>query len=572
MGLLANAFSILFGDKKLSIQNPLPVDGDSVYLKDIDWDQSDFSGWTGDPEQLFQSPFSTSITNSSTDNPKQIIIAFKRTINSVQVGLGENNGGNFSNVKISLLGSAGAERSVYDNKDNNAKRTSLNAQIGDELFNSIKIEFYTADRVDLSNITIQKSQYSVVENSVQNPVPSTIDSVYGKDLDLSRAITTDWVGDICDLFGNLTRGIVNSSVTTPKSLTLYFQRTIITNAMGFGANTGSFSNLKITALLSGGAEYVLSDNSLDNTARTSQTIQFMPIGFVGIRLDFYTTSTITLTNVVVIKSSSTVSRIQATSELTGNVENINSFRGALKVDTALVHKEGVNLFFFRETGVGSTIAVDASEGDTSITVVDATGFNDGDRLRLTSTIATGQPFLIITDITANVITLDRPIIVDLAIGDAADIISTSLNVLGTLASPVVFRIQPPNGTLSLIWQLTRLMFNITDTISMDDGKFGGITALTNGVLLRVVKGDGSIQELANWKTNGDMALDMYDVTYTDKAPAGQYGVRGRWTFTKAEFIVELNGANGDKFELLVQDNLTALSTYEKKCQGRLFGA
>ena len=69
-----------------------------------------------------------------------------------------------------------------------------------------------------------------------------------------------------------------------------------------------------------------------------------------------------------------------------------------------------------------------------------------------------------------------------------------------------------------------------------------------------------------------MALDMFDVTYTDKAPAGQYGVRGRWTFTRAEFIVELDGAAGDKFELLVQDNLTGLSTYEKKCQGRLFGA
>ena len=571
MGLLANAFSLIFGGKDLNIQNPLP-NNDSIFESDIDFENSDFTNWTGDPKLLFKSPFSTSITNSTSDNPKVIILAFKRTISASQVGFGENNGGDFSNLKISLLGSAGASRSVYDDQTNDTKKNSLNAKIGDELFNSIKIEFYTSDEVNLSNITIQKAQYSVIENNVHNPVAVSLDSIYPQDIDLSRSITTGWIGNLDSLFNGLTIGMYNETANNPKTLTIYFQRTIPTNIMGFGANTGSFSNLKLTALLSGGASVILYDGSVDNTIRTSQTIPFIPLGLIGVKLEFFTTNTITLTNIVIIKLLSTVSRIQALSELTNYVENINSFRGALKVDTALVHKEGVNLFFFRETGVNSTIAVDASEGDTDISISDSTGFNIGDRLKLTSTIATGQPFLIITDIVANVITLDRPLIVDLAIGDAVEVVTTSLNVSGSLSTPIIFRIQPPNGSLSLIWQLTRLMFNITDTLSMDDGKFGGIPALTNGVLLRVVKGDGSIQELTNWKTNGDMALDMYDVSYTDKAPAGQYGVRGRWTFTKAEFIVELDGAAGDKFELLVQDNLTALTTYEKKCQGRLFGA
>ncbi len=128
---------------------------------DIDYSESDFTDWIGDTQALFLNPFSTSIVNSTSDNPKQIIIAFQRTAKSLQIGFGENNGGDFSNVKVSLLGSGGATRSIFDDSSNNTKRTSLNAEFPNELYNSLMIEFYTSDPVSLSNITIQKSNYNV---------------------------------------------------------------------------------------------------------------------------------------------------------------------------------------------------------------------------------------------------------------------------------------------------------------------------------------------------------------------------------------------------------------------------
>lgn len=129
--------------------------------EDIDFDNCDFTNWNGGSvKDLFLSPFSQSITNSTSDNPKQIILAFNRTAKSLQIGLGENNGGDFSNVKISLLGSGGATRSIYDASTDNTKRTSLNAEFPNELYNSLLLEFYTADPVSLSNITIQKSTYN----------------------------------------------------------------------------------------------------------------------------------------------------------------------------------------------------------------------------------------------------------------------------------------------------------------------------------------------------------------------------------------------------------------------------
>ena len=143
----------------IEIQNPLQVSGDSVHLADVDFTNSDFTGWTGNPIELFKSPFSESITKT-TGNPKTIIIGFNRTIKALQIGLGENNGGDFSNIKISLLGSGGAERALFDKSSDNTKLTSLNAQFNNELFNSVKIEFFTNDAVSISNITIQKATYN----------------------------------------------------------------------------------------------------------------------------------------------------------------------------------------------------------------------------------------------------------------------------------------------------------------------------------------------------------------------------------------------------------------------------
>ena len=69
-----------------------------------------------------------------------------------------------------------------------------------------------------------------------------------------------------------------------------------------------------------------------------------------------------------------------------------------------------------------------------------------------------------------------------------------------------------------------------------------------------------------------MKLDMYDVLYSDKAPAGNNGTNGRWTFTKAEVVAELDGDASpiQKLEVLVQDDLTGLISFTMRGQGRVF--
>lgn len=163
------------GAGDLSVQNPLTCDGDSVYKKDIWPEESITTNWLdidGTGEDIACIPFNslhTRIRNSTTDNPKILLIHFNRTIASHNIGFGASGGGDFSNIKIILVGSGGVERSLIDDSANNTKYTSRDVQFGPEIYNAVRIEFHTSDPVTISNITIQKSSNVQAQISAIDP-------------------------------------------------------------------------------------------------------------------------------------------------------------------------------------------------------------------------------------------------------------------------------------------------------------------------------------------------------------------------------------------------------------------
>jgi hypothetical protein len=406
--------------------------------------------------------------------------------------------------------------------------------------------------------------------SIQNPLPVDGDSVYAKDIWLSESDIGDFSGSVLDLFDNLQSTIVDSTGNDPKTIIIQFNRTIISNALGLGTYTGDFSNTEIQIGTSGGSFITVVDDSVDATKYTSRILQ-LPItaGFNAIKLIFHTTDTISLSNCVIIKARSTISRIQAKSSLNGLVEDVTSYRGALDVNSAWVHRKIVNETYHQHTGDSTTPSVAISGGDISITFTSVAGFAIGSQCKLTEGSTQEGGLLTVTDITALVVTMDRPIGNDYT--TAADIaeVTTNMAVSGTLAAPEIFEIDPPEG---VVWQFTRIMASITDNASMDDSRFGGIAALTNGVTLRATTTAGRTIVFANWKSNYDMKLDMFDVAYSDKSPAGFYGLNTRWTFTKSEVVAELDGDASpvQKLEVLIQDDLTDLETFYQRGQGRVF--
>lgn len=255
-------------------------------------------------------------------------------------------------------------------------------------------------------------------------------------------------------------------------------------------------------------------------------------------------------------------------DITSVFENIISYRGALQVDQALVHRAGISEHAKRDLGAATTLDVAASAGDTTINVADTTGFTVGDLVRLSDTTVTERSHFHIVAVSAGVsLTLNRPIDNDFEVGDDVTEVQIGMNQNGSLASPISFRVTPSSSER---FQITRIMTTMLDDSSMDDGKFGGLNALTNGVAIRTVT-NGVTRTLTHWNSNADLKEDMYDVTYSAKAPAGQFGLSSRWTFTKGEFVVDLDGATSDYFEVLIQDDLTGLLDFEVKAQGRLFG-
>lgn len=140
----------------VDIQNPVPADGDSVYVKDIDISECNNYNFSGSVTDYFDSLL-TANSDSTSNNPKQIKIWFHRTIYASAIGLGCNDlAGDFSNIKLELLGSGGTVRSTIDLSSDSTKLSSKLIQFTPSAFNGVIISFYTADTTCLSNITIRK--------------------------------------------------------------------------------------------------------------------------------------------------------------------------------------------------------------------------------------------------------------------------------------------------------------------------------------------------------------------------------------------------------------------------------
>lgn len=422
----------------------------------------------------------------------------------------------------------------------------------------------TGNEIDFKNV------------GIHNPIPTATERVYVSDIEQTTSSSPNWTGgendDVTDLFNDRYEVLTNASADNPKSIVIELKRAIQTSIFGLSTFTGSFSNTKMIATVGMGVdaiEFVLLDESTDNTLKTLLLPQLAPATFNKLEIQFHTANTCSLSVIEIAKSPQRIVRQQGISSLTGLVEDGTTYRGALNVNSAWVHRKIVNETFHQDQVNVENLAIAASEGDTSITVDDGSGFAVGEEVQIQEGATQEIGIITLTGVAGNVLTLDRPIGNDYTTAATVTEVITDMAVAGTLANPEAFEVKAPVGT---VWQLTRILISLVHAGAGDDGKFGGIAALTNGVALRATTSAGRTVTFANWKTNGDMRLDMYDVTYTDKAPGGANGTGGRWTFTRSEVVAELDGDASpvQKMEVLVQDPLQTLTSFHIRAQGRVF--
>jgi hypothetical protein len=189
------------------------------------------------------------------------------------------------------------------------------------------------------------------------------------------------------------------------------------------------------------------------------------------------------------------------------------------------------------------------------------GISPGDEILLLDEIGDRSFYAEVINTVANIITVDRPIDWNFPTTTLGRIVSTNMNVNGSI-TPVVFSLRA--GTIPV--DSVRFIKTMTDDSSMDDGKFGGLPALTRGLVFRIVN---TFQKtIFCFKTNGEIAQFCYDTKYPDKAPAGVFGFNSRTTFGgQDKHGVVLRIQNNDVLQWVVQDNLTSLLSLRISVQG-----
>jgi hypothetical protein len=168
---------------------------------------------------------------------------------------------------------------------------------------------------------------------------------------------------------------------------------------------------------------------------------------------------------------------------------------------------------------------------------------------------------------ANVPTMDTPLDYDFTTAAEVCVGNPNLNVLGSLASPIVAHASPPPGVQ---WDITRIHVRMIDNTVMDAGTFGGIAALTNGVVLR--RTDGTSKNIGNAKTNGDMIGLASAYSFDEKPPSGEHGFTVNFVFGGQDHVgvtLRIDGATDDEVQLIIQDDLQGISQFRATAIGHV---
>lgn len=215
----------------------------------------------------------------------------------------------------------------------------------------------------------------------------------------------------------------------------------------------------------------------------------------------------------------------------------------------------------------TTLSATAAKGDYVVTVTSVTGYAVGAIVGISNPSGIFY-FGEVIGISVNDLTLDTQLDNEFPSGSNIFAGSTSMNVAGTMASPVSFQIGGFGAGTEIEIDITRIMGNMTNSAVMTDETFGGLSILTNGIVLRVV--DGETQNIWNLKSNGAIALLCYDATYPEKFPSADYAFRFRNTFAgQSKHGVTVRLRAGDTLEVLVQDDLTGLTDFQMMAQGHI---
>jgi hypothetical protein len=176
---------------------------------------------------------------------------------------------------------------------------------------------------------------------------------------------------------------------------------------------------------------------------------------------------------------------------------------------------------------------------------------------------------VVTNVTGDTITITPPIAYDL---DPAKVefskrVNVNMAVNGTRLNKLEFKTYPPNGSK---WEIRRFMPSMILTTSGDDGKFGNLNPLVEGLYFGFENPFFAEYNVFIFD-NGDFASSAYDVKYPIRSGGGgSFGMNVRKSIAgedKSGVVITLNGVTSDEFKAYIQDPLGAIPRFRIKITG-----
>ena len=217
--------------------------------------------------------------------------------------------------------------------------------------------------------------------------------------------------------------------------------------------------------------------------------------------------------------------------------------------------------------IETTLSIATSIDDLVINVVSNTSFLVGQLLTIYSFSDNRVYFGYILAINGTAISLDSNLDFAFSIGDFVSVGNTNLSVDGSV-TPQIFGIRnPTNEDIPLAVDITRIIFAILTSSTVDLSKFGDITGgLVKGFV--VSKVDGVYKNIFNVKTNADFKNIMFDIDIEIAKGNAQDGITGRFTFAGQDnlgSVIRLEP--NEDLQFIVQDDLSSLQMFKIMAEG-----
>ncbi|MCK5025114.1 MAG: hypothetical protein KAS15_00885 [Nanoarchaeota archaeon] len=208
------------------------------------------------------------------------------------------------------------------------------------------------------------------------------------------------------------------------------------------------------------------------------------------------------------------------------------------------------------------ITVNTNLNDESIIVNSIAAVNDGDAIFISEGCKFYQS--LVTSTSVLTINLASPLDFAFTTKAAVHIGPWNLAVDGSVTQKIAHILVPPGCEFNIL----QLTISITDNVVMDSAKFGGILALTNGILFRIK--NGFVKNLPLVVNNIGFAEQGCDIRYDDKAPAGVYGFQAKKNYLKTNGVVlRLKGETHDQLQCIIRDDLTDLTMMNITVNGHM---